>query len=154
MNSFLRSAVLGSFLRNGVTLSSYSQNAGSDVPPVIDVHVHAMVESFPGGGPMCPNTSDFLASDPERKKEYSAGPQERCTPKLYPSAKGEYLKDIVSEMKRLNVTAVVFGDPASVQKWKEARRPSDPGTSFNEAEARRARRVDDLRKTSPAADSK
>ena len=58
--------------------------------------------------------------------------QEECTPKLYPSAKGEYIKDVVAEMERLNVTAVVFGDPKSVQKWKDAA-PGRviPGTSFN-----------------------
>ena len=39
-----------------------------DAPPVIDVHVHAMDESFPGGGPMCPNEAKFLASDPKTKE--------------------------------------------------------------------------------------
>ena len=54
-------------------------------------------------------------------------------PKLYPAAKGEYIKDVVAEMERLNVTAVVFGDPKSVQKWKDAA-PGRviPGTSFTE----------------------
>ena len=56
-----------------------------------------------------------------------------CTPKLYPSAKGEYVTDVVAEMERLNVTAVVFGDPASVKTWSDAA-PGRviPGTSFNE----------------------
>ena len=30
------------------------------------------------------------------------------------------MKDVLAEMERLNVTAVVFGDPKSVQKWKDA----------------------------------
>jgi predicted TIM-barrel fold metal-dependent hydrolase len=30
------------------------------------------------------------------------------------------MKDVLAEMERLNVTAVVMGDPRSVQKWKEA----------------------------------
>lgn len=108
------------------------QNTNRDVPPVIDVHVHAMDESFPGG-PMCPNTSKFTASDPSTKEAPVGWVQEDCTPKLYPAARGEYLKDVIAEMERLNVTAVVFGDPKSVAKWKEAAPDRViPGTSFNE----------------------
>ena len=111
---------------------SLAQNTGTDVPPVIDVHVHAMDESFPGLGPMCPNTSKFTASDPRTKEAPFGWVMEDCTPKLYPAAKGEYLKDVVAEMERLNVTAVVFGDPKSVQKWKDAApKRVIPGTSFN-----------------------
>lgn len=110
----------------------WSQNTTATVPPVIDVHVHAIDESFPGG-PMCPNQSKFVASDPSTKEAPFGWSQEECTPKLYPAAKGEYVKDVVAEMERLNVTAVVFGDPKSVQKWKDAA-PGRviPGTSFNE----------------------
>jgi predicted TIM-barrel fold metal-dependent hydrolase len=112
---------------------SLAQNTGTDVPPVIDVHVHAMDESFPGLGPMCPNTSAFTASDPSTKEAPFGWVREECTPKLYPSAKGEYVKDVVAEMERLNVTAVVFGDPKSVQKWRDAApKRVIPGTSFNE----------------------
>ena len=112
---------------------SASQNTTTDVPPVIDVHVHAFDESFPGMGPMCPNTSAFIASDPGTKEAPMGWVQEDCTPKLYPSAKGEYLKDVVAEMERLNVTAVVFGDPTSLQKWTAAApKRVIPGTSFNE----------------------
>lgn len=41
------------------------------------------------------------------------------------------MKDVLAEMERLNVTAVVFGDPKSVQKWKDAA-PARiiPGTAF------------------------
>jgi len=112
--------------------SSSAQNTSAKAPPVIDVHVHAMDESFPGG-PMCPNESRFLASDPKTKEASIGWSQEECTPKLYPAGKGEYIKDVVAEMERLNVTAVVFGDPKSLQKWKDAA-PGRviPGTSFNE----------------------
>ena len=112
---------------------SASQNTTTDVPPVIDVHVHAFDESFPGMGPMCPNTSAFIASDPSTKEAPMGWVQEDCTPKLYPSAKGEYLKDVLAEMERLNVTAVVFGDPAGLQKWTAAApKRVIPGTSFSE----------------------
>ena len=108
-----------------------AQNTETKVPPVIDVHVHAMDGSFPGGGPMCPNTAKFTASDPKTKEAPFGWVQEDCTPKLYPSAKGEYMKDVLAEMERLNVTAVVFGDPKSVQKWKDAAPERViPGTAF------------------------
>ena len=125
-----------------------AQNTSEDVPPVIDVHVHAMDESFPGGGPMCPNEAKFLASDPKTKEAPFGWDTEECTPKLYPAEKGQYLKDVVDEMKRLNVTAVVFGDPKSVQKWRDAAGDRViPGTSFNEGMQPGARvSLDELRK--------
>ena len=108
-----------------------SQNTDPKPQPVIDVHVHAMDADFPGIAPMCPNTSKFTASDPKGKEEPSGWVKEPCTPALYPAAKGEYMKDVLAEMERLNVTAVVFGDPKSVQKWKDAA-PNRviPGTAF------------------------
>jgi uncharacterized protein len=126
----------------------FAQNTDADLPPVIDVHVHAMLESFPGGGPMCPNTPKFQASDPDTKEGMSGwSNQTDCTPKLYPAEKGEYLHDLVAEMKRLNVTAVVFGDPASVEKYKQAA-PGRviPGTSFNGPKPGERLSVEDLRK--------
>ena len=116
------------------TFTALAQNTSADKPPVIDVHVHAMDESFPGIGPDVPECArSFSASDPSTKEAPFGWSQEECTPKLYPSAKGEYLKDMVAEMERLNVTAVVFGDPKSVQKWKDAA-PGRviPGTVFSE----------------------
>lgn len=109
-----------------------SQNADvAKVPPVLDVHVHAMDADFPGLTTMCPNTSKFTASDPKGKEEPFGWVKEPCTPALYPSAPGEYMKDVLAEMERMNVTAVVFGDPKSVQKWKDAA-PARiiPGTGF------------------------
>ena len=110
---------------------SLAQNTEGKAPPVIDVHVHAMDANFPGLAPMCPNTSKFTASDPKGKEEPFGWVKEPCTPALYPSAQGEYMKDVLAEMERLNVTAVTFGDPKSVQKWKDAA-PARiiPGTSF------------------------
>ncbi|MBV8631545.1 MAG: amidohydrolase family protein [Silvibacterium sp.] len=122
------------------------QNTGTDVPPVIDVHVHAM-DDVPGIGPMCPNTSKFIASDPRTKEAPFGWVQEECTPKLYPAAKGEYIKDVLAEMERLNVTAVVFGDPKSVQKWIEAApKRVIPGTSFLGMQPGSRVPLDELRK--------
>ena len=124
-----------------------AQNTSADKPPVIDIHHHAMDDSFPGLGPMCPNTYAFTASDPKTKEASFGWAQEECTPKLYPSAKGEYIKDLVAEMERLNVTAVVFGDPKSVQKWVDAApKRVIPGTGFSEGMQGGRVPVDELRK--------
>jgi predicted TIM-barrel fold metal-dependent hydrolase len=132
----MSSSHLWRFLCCALVLSSRSavslgQNTEGKAPPVIDVHVHAMDGNFPGVAPMCPNTSKFTASDPKEKEAPFGWVNEPCTPALYPSAPGEYMKDVLAEMERLNVTAVVFGDPKSVQKWKDAA-PARiiPGTSF------------------------
>lgn len=97
-----------------------AQNTSPSAPPVIDVHVHAMDDPGSWAAPMCPNTSKFTASDPRGQEAPFGWVQEECTPKLYPAAKGQYMKEVLAEMERLNVTAVVFGDPAGVQKWKDA----------------------------------
>jgi predicted TIM-barrel fold metal-dependent hydrolase len=96
---------------------------------------------------MCPNTSKFIASDPSTKEAPWGWVQEECTPKLYPAAKGEYMKDVVAEMERLNVTAVVFGDPKGVQKWKDAA-PNRviPGTAFQGGMGGGRVPLDELRK--------
>src|SRR6202521_1428004 len=110
---------------------SLAQNTEANAPLVIDVHAHAMAGAFPGAAPMCPNTSKFTASDPKGKEEPFGWVKEQCTPALYPSAPGEYMKDVLAEMERLNVTAVGFGDPQSVQKWRgDASARIIPATSF------------------------
>ncbi len=118
-------------LFSSCSVVSVAQNTDGKAPPVLDVHVHAMDGNFPGVAPMCPNTSKFTASDPKEKEAPFGWVKEACTPELYPSAPGEYMKDVLAEMERLNVTAVVFGDPKSVEKWKDAA-PARiiPGTSF------------------------
>lgn len=127
---------------------SRAQNAEAKPAPVIDVHVHAMDGNFPGAQPMCPNTPQFLASDPKEKEERFGWAKTSCTPALYPSAPGEYMKDVLAEMERLNVTAIVMGDPKSVQKWKEAApHRVITGTSFsNGMTADNRASLDELRK--------
>jgi predicted TIM-barrel fold metal-dependent hydrolase len=146
MPQLAKSAVIAATLFISAS-SAFCQNTATDVPPVIDVHVHAM-DDAPSLGPMCPNTSKFTASDPRNKEASYGWVLEECTPKLYPAAKGEYIKDVVAEMKRLNVTAVVFGDPASVQKWKAAAPDRViPGTGFEwSADPAKRTSLDALRK--------
>lgn len=103
-------------------------------PPVIDIHVHTL-GGFPGVGPMCPFNPQFLASDPKAAEGPSGWAKQDCTPALEASKNpAEYMKDVIAEFERLNVTAVVMGDPASVKKWKDAA-PSRVimGTSFDNA---------------------
>jgi len=129
---------------------NFGQNADvAKLPPVLDVHVHAMDANFPGIEPMCPNTSKFTASDPKGKEAPFGWVKEPCTPALYPSASGEYMKDVLAEMERLNVTAVVFGDPKSVEKWKDAApKRVIPGTSFSNGLAPGQRvAIEELRKS-------
>jgi predicted TIM-barrel fold metal-dependent hydrolase len=127
---------------------SHAQNTSPQAPPVLDVHFHAMEDSPPGVSPMCPNTPGFAASDPATKEGNSGWTmQDACTPKLYPAPKGEYIKQVVADMERLNVTAVVFGSPEGVKKWQDAA-PGRviPGTSFT-AGAGKNLPIEELRKT-------
>jgi predicted TIM-barrel fold metal-dependent hydrolase len=130
MSQQLRFAAL-SFVCFAMPAIASAQNTTPTPPPVLDVHVHAM-DDIPNAVPMCPNTAKFTASDPSTKEAPFGWVQEECTPKLYPAAKGEYMKEVLAEMERLNVTAVVFGTPEGVQKWKAAA-PNRviPGTNFD-----------------------
>ncbi len=110
-----------------------AQNDQGRRPPIIDVHVHTF-GGLPGGTPMCPFPPQFLASDPKNGPEASLGwSKQDCARPLQPSATpDEYMKAVMAEWERLNVTAVVMGDPASVRQWKAAA-PNRiiMGTSFN-----------------------
>ena len=126
--------------------ASHAQNTSPTVPPVLDVHFHAMEDSPPGSQPMCPNTSRFLASDPKTQEAQFGWVQDECSPKLHPAAKGQYMKEVIADMERLNVTAVVFGSPEQVKKWQDAA-PGRviPGTGFSAGGKRLP--VDELRRT-------
>ena len=67
-----------------------TQNTDGKPLPILDVHVHAIDidSSTLGIGPMCPNTSKFLASDPKTKEAPFGWVTESCTPALYPAQKG------------------------------------------------------------------
>jgi predicted TIM-barrel fold metal-dependent hydrolase len=123
-----------------------AQNTGAKAPPVIDVHVHAIDGNMTGLSAMCPNASGFRASDPKDKEERFGWTIENCTPALQPAAPGEYMKDVLAEMERLNVTAVVFGNPKAVQKWKDAAPERViPGTAFNVNNGKSSPPVEELR---------
>ena len=97
-----------------------AQVEDSKRPPVIDIHVHTF-GGFPGLGPMCPFNPQFLAADPTLKAAPIGWVKQNCTNALEPSkSQEEYMKAVLDEYERLNVTAVVMGDVKSVQKWKDA----------------------------------
>jgi uncharacterized protein len=97
-----------------------AQNDQGRRPPVIDIHVHTF-GGMPGGTPMCPWPPGFVASDPKGPEATNGWAKQDCALPLQPSASpDEYMKAVLAEWERLNVTAVVMGDPASVRRWKAA----------------------------------
>jgi len=57
---------VSAFLFMAGTSISRAQNTSTEIPPIIDVHHHAMDNDNGFSiGPMCPNTSKFTASDPK-----------------------------------------------------------------------------------------
>jgi len=109
-----------------------AQSAPTRPPPVIDIHAHTF-GGGPGQGPMCPWPPQFLASDPKTTEATSGWSNQNCVLPLKGSATPEdYMKEVLAEWERLNVTAVVMGDEESVRRWKAAA-PNRVimGTSFN-----------------------
>jgi predicted TIM-barrel fold metal-dependent hydrolase len=123
-------ALCSTLLAAGAVGSAAAQNAPTTPPPIIDVHVHT-IGDIPGIQPMCPNAARFLASDPKTKEGPIGWSPEPCSLPIAAARKGEYMKDVLAEMERLNVRAVVFGEPEAVMRWKQAAPDRIiPGTSF------------------------
>src|SRR5690242_11759679 len=84
-----------------------AQNDQGRRPPVIDIHVHTF-GGIPGGTPMCPFPPGFVASDPKGPEATSGWAKQDCARPLQPSATpDEYMRAVMAEWERLNVTAVV-----------------------------------------------
>src|SRR6266496_5069119 len=107
------------YVGSGLTIGLVSaQNSTPTRPPIIDIHVHAMM-GLAGGQPACANTPAFLASDPAGKEERFGWKIVGCANPLLPAKTPEsYEKEVLAEMERLNVTAVVMGDEKMVNQWK------------------------------------
>jgi uncharacterized protein len=121
-------------LFSAATLAWAQNQAGASAPPVIDIHVHAM-DGIPGIPPLCPWPPQFLASDPKSKEAPFGWSHQDCSPALdVPKNPADYMKELLAEWEKYNVTAVVMGDPKAVKKWKEAA-PNRVimGTSFDNA---------------------
>src|SRR5579859_5797283 len=97
-----------SFTAAAVACALSAQNSISR-QPIIDMHVHAAMSM--GGQPACANTSAFLASDPAQKEDRFGWKPVACANPLLPAKAPQlYEKEVLAEMERLNVTAVVMGD--------------------------------------------
>jgi len=128
----MRSATLPQLLITAAGIAM-GQPRETSRPPIIDIHVHTL-GGIPGAGPMCPFNPQFLAADPRTKADPIGWAKQDCTNLLEPSkTPEEYMKAVLAEYERLNVTAVVMGDEQSVQKWVAAAPPGRiiPGTSFD-----------------------
>lgn len=107
-----------------------AQNTTAETPPIVDVHMHTS-DGTGRDAPMCPNASGFTASDPAKGETPNGWAREECSPKLYPKTGEAYRRELIAEMKRLNVRAIMFGEPGEVRLWMEAA-PGliIPGTGF------------------------
>ncbi len=115
----MRTYALCSLILAAASVAS-AQFDESKRPPVIDIHVHTF-GGVPGVGTMCPFNAQFLASDPREKESPVGWAKLDCTEALEASkTPDEYMKAVLAEYERLNVTAVVMGDPKDVKKWKDA----------------------------------
>lgn len=131
-----------------VAPTASAQNDEGRRPPIIDIHVHTF-GGGPGAAPMCPWPPQFLASDPKGQEAAIGWSKQDCALPLATSATpDEYMKAVLAEWERLNVTAVVMADPASARRWKAAA-PARVimGTSFmNSPAAGEYVSVDELRR--------
>jgi predicted TIM-barrel fold metal-dependent hydrolase len=117
-----------------ITVTVLSAQNAVTRQPIIDMHVHAAMSM--GGQPACANTPAFLASDPGQKEERFGWKPVPCANPLLPARTPQaYEKEVLAEMERLNVTAVVMGDEKTVNQWKADMPPGRviAGTSFDRA---------------------
>jgi hypothetical protein len=86
-----------------------------------------------GGQPACANTPAFLASDPKSTESRFGWKTVPCdNPLLHAKTPAAYEKEVLAEMDRLNVTAVVMGDEKSVNQWHtDAPKRVIRGTAFD-----------------------
>ena len=121
-----------------------AQNTKPTTPPIIDIHVHAAMSM--AGQPACANTPAFLASDPKEKESAFGWKIVNCANPLLPAkTPNAYEKEVIAEMERLNVTAVVMGGEKIVNDWKaDAPDRVIRGTSFDAAALSGARKEAEL----------
>jgi len=119
----MRMTVAAAALCSAISFAMPAAAQEGETPPppqIIDVHFHAMLEGRAGAS-TCPNPQQFLATDPADENPSPFGwSGEDCTPRLYSAEGRAYFEQLLAEMERLNVIAVVFGDPESVRAYEEA----------------------------------
>ena len=117
------------------SISAMAQQA-KDVPPIIDVHLHALHANSFGSPtpPVCAGDKDDLAFVPiDPKNGYSLLSTEGCsTPVQAPQSDEEVQRDTFARLKKYNITAVTSGSPELVSKWHEiSSKRIIPGLAFN-----------------------
>lgn len=126
-------------------MTAAAQNYEGPQPPIIDVHFHGAMGAQQGAEPMCPNEPGFAASDPKGEEARNGWVKVPCSNPIVPVPPGEYLKRVGEDMKRLNVTAVVYGDANSIPKYEEiAPGHIIPGTTFTGPRGGPSRPVKDV----------
>ncbi len=107
-----------------------------DVPPIIDVHLHALHANSFGSPtpPVCAGDQDDLAFVPiDPKNGYSLLSTEACsTPMQAPQSDEQVQRDTFARLEKYNIAAVTSGSPELVSKWHEASpKRIIPGLAFN-----------------------
>lgn len=107
-----------------------------DMPPIIDVHLHALhANSFGSPTPaVCAGDKDDLAFVPiDPKNGYSLLSTEACsTPMQAPQSDDQLQRGTFDELEKYNITAVTSGSPELVSKWREiSPKRIIPGLAFN-----------------------
>jgi predicted TIM-barrel fold metal-dependent hydrolase len=108
------------FYQNATSQIAVSQPEKKRRPPIIDIHVHAMPVNPGFAVEMCPW---FLYSMPgsEPKNKISFSVRDNCPDPLKPAKNDdEMMKAFIEAINRLNITAVAFGDPKILHRWKSA----------------------------------
>ncbi len=88
------------------------------MPPIIDMHVHAMKVQGNGFGDLCPwFLKDMPGTDPKTGMSFSVGGD--CVEPLKAATSTEELTAaFIETINRLNITAVAFSDDEVLRNWK------------------------------------
>lgn len=90
--------------------------AAAQLPPIIDMHLHAgsPTDWGPPGRPICAPFEEWAPRDPRHPTEDLA-----CKRKFHsPPTKAELRDRSIAELRRLNITAVASGDADVVEQWR------------------------------------
>lgn len=113
------------------TISAVAQ----DLPPIIDVHLHAIHANSFGSPtpPVCTGDKDLVFPPIDPKNGYSLLGTEMCSaPIEAPQSNEQLQRDTFERLNKYNITAVTSGSPELVSKWREASpKRIMPGFAFN-----------------------
>ena len=106
-----------------------------DVPPIIDVHLHALPANSFGSPtpPVCTGDKDLVFAPIDPKNGYSLLSMEACSaPMQAPQSDEQLQRDTLDRLDKYNIAAVTSGSPELVSKWREiSPKRIIPGLAFN-----------------------